>query len=105
MVTSKANGSIVLEKFELDEDEMLVAKKIIDKCAGKVKRYVDYEQIKLEMKVRQKGKNKHFEIKGHILYPNGKAISEQEDINPFVAINNTLSKMLTEIQHAIGDKK
>lgn len=105
MVASATKGNIVLENFELDKDEMLVARKIIDKCANKIERYVEYEELKLEMKVRQKDKNRHFIIKGRVIHPKGKVVSEQEDMNPFVAINETLTKMLVEIQHSIGDKK
>jgi len=105
MVASATKENIVLENFELDADEMIVARKIIDKCANKIKRYVEYEELKLEMKVRQKDKNKQFIIKGLIMHPRGKVVSEQEDKNPFVAINKTLTKMLVEIQHSIGDKK
>jgi ribosome-associated translation inhibitor RaiA len=105
MVASATKGIIVLENFKLDEDEMLVAKKIVDKCADKIGRYVEYEELKLEMKVRQKERNQHFIIKGRVIHPHGKVVSEQEDTNPFVAINETLTKMLVEIQHSIGDKK
>lgn len=104
MVTSTTEGTIVLEKFELDEDEMSVIKKMIAKYANKIARYVEYEQIKLEMKVHQKAKSKYFEIRGHITYPGNRITSEQEDRNPYVAVDLTLGKMLKELQNK-GNKK
>ena len=101
MVTENANGEILLERFDLDGPEMAEAQTIVDKYAERIKNLTDYTQIKLEMKVHPKGKNRHFEIKGHVMYKNGKAVSEETDMNPFVAIDKVMNKMFGEIQHQI----
>lgn len=103
MVTSSSDKKVLLEKFELDEEELIVANKIIDKRVAKIQRYVDYEEIKLEMKVRQKGKNKQFQIIGRVIYPGGKVVSEKENINPFIAINEVLEKLEMEIKHKLKE--
>ena len=46
----------------------------------------------------------HFEVKGHLEYQNGRAISEDNGLNPFIAIKNVLENMLKEIQHKIRKK-
>lgn len=94
-------NNILLEKFELEEDEMKIAKDIVDKYAKKISMFTDYQQIKLEMKVHKKGMNRHFEIRGNINYPQGIAISEDQGSNPFEAITSVLSKMLEEIKHKL----
>lgn len=104
MVTKELGGNILLEKFELDDDEMIVAKKLIGKHAEKIKRLVDYDELKLEMKVHKKGKNNHFEIKGHLVYKGGHAMSDRQDTNPFVAMNEVLEKINKELEHKINKK-
>lgn len=104
MVTEELGGNILLEKFDLDEQEIVVAKKIIGKYAEKIRHVAEYDQIKLEMKVHQKAKNKHYEIKGHVESKVGKAVSEKQDSNPFVAIDEVMAKMLKEMEHKAGKK-
>ncbi len=101
MVTEELGGNILLEKFELDSDEMIVAKKLVGKYAEKIKHIVNYRELKLEMRVHKKVKNNHFEIRGQILFDGGKVTSEKQDTNPFVAIDTVLSKLHTEIEHKI----
>ena len=105
MITDWKNSKIVLEKFDcLDEQEIVVAKKIIEKYVEKVCKITEYRQIKLELKTHSKTKFKNFEIKGHIEYNGGMVMSEKQDINPFVAIDFVMEKMLKEIQHKIERK-
>jgi len=104
MVIGELQGNILLEKFELDDEEMLVARNLVGKYAEKIKRVTEYQQIKLEMRVHQKGKNKHFEIKAHLDYSRGRAVSENQDTNPFVAIDAVMEKLLNEVNHAINKK-
>jgi ribosome-associated translation inhibitor RaiA len=101
MGTNEQDNKILLEKFDLDDNEMIIAKKLINKYAEKIKRLVEYNQIKLEMKVHQKNKNKHFEIKGRVDFKKGKAMSEKQDPNPFVAIDGVMEKLVSEINHSI----
>jgi ribosome-associated translation inhibitor RaiA len=101
MVTGEQTGKILLEKFELNQDEMSKVQTIVDKYAIKIKHFVDYKEIKLEMRVHKKVNNSHFEIRGQVLFDGGKALSEKTDSNPFVAVDTVLLKMLTEIEHKI----
>src|SRR3989344_9415976 len=99
MVMSEQEGNILLKKFELDSNELAMAKQIVGKYAEKINRISPYQELKLEMKVHQKEKNKHFEIKGDV-YLIGKIISASAQNNsPFVALNEVLKKLLRETEH------
>ena len=93
--------NILLEKFELEEDEMNVARDIVGKYAKKISILTDYQQIKLEMKVHKKEASRQFEVRCNISYPQGMATSEDVGSNPFEAITNVLNKTLEEIKHKI----
>jgi ribosome-associated translation inhibitor RaiA len=96
---------IVFEKFDcLDKDEILVARKIVEKYAQKIEKITEIEQIKLEIKAHSKVKINNFEVKGHIDYKQGSALSEQQNTNPFVAIDLVMEKMFQEIKHKIDRK-
>jgi len=95
---------IMLEKFELEDDEMLIAKKLVIKHAEKIRRVIDYQELKLEMKVHKKIKNNHFEIRGQVTYKDGRVTSEKQDENPFLALTEVLKKMQTELEHKIRKK-
>ena len=105
MVTAGSSGNILLEKFELNPDEMKTVNEAVQKYAEKIGRLVNYERIRLEMKVHKKGKNSHFEIMGLITFPGGRASSEERDVNPFVSIDKVMARMLAEIEHLVGRKK
>lgn len=105
MKTNSNETKIVFEKFDsLDKEEVLVARKIVEKYAQKIEKITEIMQIKLEIKVHSKVKVNNFEIKGRIEYKQGTAMSDQQDINPFVAIDLVMEKMFKEIQHKIDRK-
>lgn len=105
MKNDSNNQKIVFEKFDcLDKEEILVARKIVEKYAQKIEKITEIEQIKLELKAHAKVKVNNFEVKGHINYKQGKSMSEQQDTNPFVAIDLAMEKMFKEIQHKIDRK-
>lgn len=104
MAKKEFGGNLVFENFDLDPDEISVAKRIVGKYAEKIRNFVAYETIKLEMKSHLKAKNKHFEVKGHVLWNGGEALSESEGINPFVLINEVMEKILHEIEHKLSKK-
>lgn len=102
MKTDSNNNKIVLEKFDcLDKEEILVAKKIIEKYVQKIERITEYNKVKLEIKAHSKVKVNNFEVIGHIDYKGGMVVSDKQDINPFVAIDFVMEKMLKEIQHKL----
>ncbi len=101
MVNQELGGNIVLSNFDLDEQEIIIAKKLIGNYAEKIRNFGDYEELKIEMKTHLKGKNKHFEIKALLLYNGNRASAEANNTNPFVAISEILEKILKEIEHKI----
>lgn len=101
MADKELGGNIVLSNFELDGNEMVVVKKMVGTYAKKIKNFHDYEELKLEMKVIDKGKTKKFEIKGLLLYAGNRASSEAMGFNPFVLINEVLEKILNEVKHKV----
>lgn len=104
MVSGTNSNNIVLEKFKIDEDEMVVVKKIINKYSAKIKRYIEYTELRLEMKIRKKTKNNHFDISCYLFNPGTKLMVANEDANLFVAVDGVMSKMLTAVQHKIKIK-
>jgi ribosome-associated translation inhibitor RaiA len=101
MVIAQPDTKIVLEKFQLDDEEMIAARKLVDKHAEKIARIVNYQEIKLEMRIHKKVKNNHFEIRGQVIYSGGKVESERQNVNPFIAIAEVLEKMQVELEHKI----
>jgi ribosome-associated translation inhibitor RaiA len=101
MVEEEFGKSIIFEKFDLDSDEIVVAKELVEKYAHKIKNFVAYQKIKLEMKSHLKAKNKHFELKCHVLLDKDKIISEAEGRDPIALIDEVMKKALNEIEHKI----
>jgi len=102
MVANEISNKIILEKFDcLDEDELVVAKKLIQKYVQKIEKITSYDKMKLETKVHPKNNLRHFEVKGHLEYGSNRAMSEAQDSNPFVALDAALENILKEIQHKI----
>ena len=99
MAENTLGGNIVLSNFDLDDQEMIIVKKLVGNYAKKIKNFHDYEELKIEMKVHNKGKTKKFEIKAHLLFDGNRAVSETVGFNPFVSINEVLEKILQEVQH------
>jgi ribosome-associated translation inhibitor RaiA len=105
MKTDSNNSKIVLEKFDcLDKEEILVARKIIEKYVQKMEKIAEIEKVKLEIKAHSKTKVNNFEVIGHADYRGGFVLSEKQDKNPFVAIDFVMEKMLKEMQHKIDRK-
>jgi len=101
MVTTELGGNIVLENFEIDNQEMIVVKKIIGNYAKKIRYFKEYQELKLEMKTHLKAKNRHFEVKALLTFDNGTASSESQGLNFFVLINEVLEKILQEVKNKI----
>lgn len=101
MAETTLGGNIVLSGFDLDDQEMIVVKKLVGNYAKKIKNFHDYEELKLEMKVHDKGKTKKFEIKAFLLFNGNRATSETVGFNPFVLIDEVLGKVLREVQHKV----
>ena len=83
-------GNIILENFDLDSSEMVIARKMTGKYGEKIRNFTDYTELRLEMKSHKKTKQKTFEIKGLLLFDGDRAVSESQGFNPFVLINEVL---------------
>ena len=94
-------NKVLLEKFELDPDELDKANELVEKHVAKIQRIADFDQLKLEMKVHKKSVGYSFEIKGKLFFPGHMVGSESRDENPFVAIDSVLKKIITEFEHKI----
>lgn len=100
MVANEIDSKIILEKFDcLDEDELVVAKKLIQKYVQKIEKIASYDKMKLDIKVHPKNNLRNFEIKGHLEHKDNRATSDAQDSNPFVALDLVLGNILKEIQH------
>jgi hypothetical protein len=94
-------GNIVLSNFEIDNQEMIVIKKLVGNYAQKIKRFSEYEEIKLELKTIEKGKTKRYELKALVVFNGNRAVSEATGFNLFVLTNEVLEKVTKEIENTI----
>lgn len=101
MADHELGGNIVLSNFELDEQELVIAKKLIGNYAEKIRRFHDYDELKLEMKTHLKGKNRHFEIQAMLVFNGNRASASSQGTNPFVIISEILEKILKEVEHKV----
>ncbi len=101
MGTEDLGGNIKLVKFSLDDDEKIVAKKIIGKYAEKIRNVSSYEELKVEMKESDKGKAKKFELKIHLIVGGKTLTCDGEGHNFFVLLDEVLKKILAETEHKV----
>jgi len=102
MVERELGGNIVLVNFNLEEQEMIIVKKIVGNYAKKIRNYQDYQEIKLELKTHKKGKgHTKYEILGSILSDTRRINANSQGLNIFVILNETINKLLNETQHKI----
>ena len=98
-------GNIILDGFELDNQEMIIVKKIVGNYAKKIRNFSDYEELKLTMKSHLKAKNKHFELKVLAIFNGERAVAEGTGRNPFTIIDDAMKKILQEIESRTGKEK
>lgn len=103
MVEKELGGNIVLSDFNLDKQELIVAKKIAGKYAEKIRHFTEYQELKLEMKEHQRERRK-FGIRALLTFDGGKAVAEEEGDNAFVILDEVLRKILAEVEHKIKKK-
>ncbi len=102
MVVDAFDSRILLEKFDcLDEQEIIAAKKLIQKYAQKIEKVVDYKKIKLELRVHPKINSRQFELNCHLEYDGGMVTSCDQNSNSFILIDKVLENILKEIQNKI----
>lgn len=102
MRAEKDSDKIVLEKFGyLDEEEKIVARKLIDKYVQKIEKIAEYKQLKLLLKEHSRDKVSNYEVIGRLEYKNETFMSSNQDANPFVAIDFVMDKLLKELQKQV----
>lgn len=102
MADRELGGNIVLADFDLDEQEMIVIKKLVGNYAKRIRNFTDYEELKLELKSHQKNKDrKKYEIKANLVFKGNRANSEIDGLNPFIMIDKVMKKILAEVEHII----
>ena len=101
MDSSQLDENIRLINFTLDDSELITAKKIIENYVRKIRYFVDFEELKIEMKTHLKDKNKYFEINGLLIFDGNKAVAEAQGENVFALIDKVLAKILQETKHKI----
>ena len=101
MAEQTLGGNITLVDFNLDNQEMIILKKIIGNYAKKIRNITDYSELKIVMKTHKKTKAIKYEIKAKLAAGTSEANAETEGYNPFVAINEALRKIEGEIGHKI----
>jgi ribosome-associated translation inhibitor RaiA len=87
---------ILLEKFDILPEDKPIVVGLIEKHIKKIERNIQFDKIKLEMRVHEKGKSRHFEISGHI-FSDGKIYSASEhEIDMIKAIARVLERLESE---------
>ena len=104
MADNELGANITLSNFDLDNQEIIVVKRLVGKYAEKIRYFQDYKELKLEMKTHLKGKNRHFEIKAMVAFGNEIANAEAQGVSPFVLVNEVLEKILSEVKHKTHKK-
>jgi ribosome-associated translation inhibitor RaiA len=94
-------GNIHLTRFDLNNQEMIVAKKIIGNHAKKIGNHVKYKELKMELRTHMKGKTKNFEVKAELFADEGVFSAQKQGFNVFVLISEVLDKITNEIEHKI----
>jgi len=103
MTEQELGGNIALVDFNLDDQEMIIIKKIIGNYAKKIKGLVEYQELKLEMRAHKKSGDSapKYEIKVHLTFDKDQANTQVEGLNPFVLVDDVMRKILKETEHKI----
>jgi hypothetical protein len=101
MVEQTLGENIILVDFNLDDQEMVVIKKIVGNYAKKIQNIIPYQELKLELKNHKKNQDKaiRYELKAHLIIDKAKANTQVEGLNPFMLVDEALKKILSEIEH------
>ncbi len=99
MREQELGGNIVLVNFNFDNQEMIIAKKIIGNYAMKIRQVSDYRELKVEMKIHKKAKLKQYEFKVLGVFEGFNASSEIQGFNAFVVLDEVMKKILAETKH------
>ncbi len=99
MIREELGGNIVLSNFELDIPEIIIVKKLVGKYAEKIREFIEFQELKLELKEHKKQDKKTYEIKAHIMIDGKGYFSETQGLNVFVCIDESLKKIIEEIKN------
>jgi len=102
MADRELGGNIVLVDFSLEDQEMIIVKKIVGNYARKIKNFVEYQELKIELKSHQRNKGaKKYEMKASLIFDGERLNSEVSGLNLFVVLSEIMNKLLSEVEHKI----
>ena len=98
---TETKGKVLLSGFELDAAEKAICDNIIKSHISKIKERADFDEIKLRLRKRQRGKNYLHEVEGSLKVKNRVFNAEKTDFNLFSALADVMEKLLNEITHKL----
>ena len=104
-LNSKKNVSLI-GFDELDESEQEIMKKLIANYIKKIEDRINYDELKIKLKIHQKGKMFMHEVIGDLYVTKGMALNAGfAHKNPYKAIAQVMNKLINSITHKKRDKK
>lgn len=91
-------GKVILAGFDLEPAEKAIVSNLIANYKQKIAEKFDYKEIRLRMKKSARGKAFLHEIQG-LLIGEKKFNAKTTDYNLFLALSETLEKLMNEAEH------
>lgn len=95
----KTEGKIFLSNFDLEAAEKAIVNNIIKNYNRKITEKVDYDYIRLRLKMSPHGKAFLHQIKGNLKTDNKILTASAADYNLFSALADVLERLLNEAEH------
>lgn len=92
---------VKLGGFDLDEVEMQIISKIIEKHAKRIEDKMGLDELKLDLKKKKHGKTYLHQISGSLKIRNRNFNSEITDYNLLKAISQVMDKLGREAEHKL----
>lgn len=96
---------VKLSGFNLDEIEMSIVNKVINKYAERIAERMRFDELKLDLKKERHGKAFLHEIKGSLKVGKNLFNSQIADYNLLKAIAEVMNKLIREAEHKIKKEK
>lgn len=94
-------GKVNLVGFDLDDVEMSIINKVIDKHTKRINERIGFEELKLDLRKKKHGKTYLHEIHASLKMKKNTFNSDVTDYNLLKAISESLNKLITESEHTI----
>ena len=90
---------VKLSGFKLDEVEMSIINKVIDKYVKRLSERMRFEELSLRLKERKHGKTYLHEVKGSLRVGKYLFNSELTDYNLIRVLSKVIDKLIREAEH------